>query len=212
MKKLITFTLLLFSASFADAQNTSDDYYSPSKPKLISKDRVSASISAGAGVSFLNSTNNSAYTTFVAPKIGYQLNDKFKLNIGLMHYSISGNTFMPVNQNEALYNSGNKTLTGNMLFVEGQYKLNKRTTVSGAAMYDATNFSNETSNCKGIALGLNYKVSKHSTIGIQAIISQGQTPYGNSPNGMNNFGNTPSYFMTGGMGQDFSNRLNSSIR
>lgn len=204
MEKLITFTLLLFVASFIEAQNTSEDYYTQTKPKSISKDRVSASISAGAGVSFLNSTNNAAYTTFVAPKMAYQLNENFKLTIGLMHYSISGNTFMPVNQNEAFLNSRNKTLTGNILFIEGQYKLNKRTTFAGAAMYDANNFSNKNGNLKGVAIGLDYKISKHGTISFQTIITQGETPYSTSTNGMNNFGNTSSFMS----GQDFGSGLN----
>ena len=107
MKKLITFTLFLVSASFLGAQVVTDDYYSASKPKLLSADRVSASISAGAGVSFLGSSNNTAFTTFIAPKIGYQVSEKFKLNVGLMHYSITGNTFMPLNQNELTnFNAG----------------------------------------------------------------------------------------------------------
>jgi hypothetical protein len=208
MKKLITFTLLLFSASNIEAQNTSEDYYTQLKKKLISKDSFSASISAGTGIHFLNSTNKAAYTTFVAPKIGYQLNKKFKLTIGLMHYSISGNTFMPVNQNDAFLNSGNKTLNGNILFIEGQYQLNKRTTFAGAAMYDANNFSNKNGNFKGVAIGLDYKINKHGTISFQTIISQGETPYSNSTNGMNNFGNTSSFMS----GQDFGSGLNSTNR
>src|SRR3989344_4740266 len=146
MKKLITFTLFLFGAGLIQAQSTTDDYFTPSKPKLLSADRVSASISAGAGVSFLGSSKNTAFTTFIAPKIGYQISNRFKLNVGLMHYSITGNTFMPartnefvhsgrpINQNEALFNPNNKTRNGNLLFVEGQYQLNKRVAVSGAVM------------------------------------------------------------------------------
>lgn len=211
MKKLITFTLFLVSASFLRAQNTTDDYFTPSKPKLLPADKVTASISAGAGVSFLNSSKNTAFTSFIAPKIGYQLNNKFKLNIGLMHYSITGNTFTPISQNEALFNASNKTRSGNLLFLEGQYQLNKHIIVSGAVMYDANNLSNKQSNYKAIALGMDYKVSKHSSIGFQAIISQGENPYYNTHMGTYNFGSTtaPMGEMFGGLGQEFTRNLNS---
>lgn len=214
MKKLITFALFLVSASFLGAQTTTDDYFTAAKPKLFSRDRVSASVSVGAGVSFLNSTKNTAFTSFIAPKIGYQMTNKFKLNVGLMHYSISGNTFMNMNQNEALFNSSNKTRTGNLLFVEGQYQLTKKVAVTGAVMYDANNFNNKQSNYKAVALGMDYKVSKHSTIGFKAIISQGENPYYNTHTGMyGGFGDTSPMGQTfGGIGQDFTQRLNETIR
>lgn len=210
MKKLITFTLFLVSASFLGAQNTTEDYFTPSKPKLLSADRVSASISAGAGVSFLSSSKSTAFTTFIAPKIGYQLSERFKLNVGLMHYSITGNTFMPMNQNEALFNPNNKTRNGNLLFVEGQYQLNKRVAISGAVMYDANNFTNRQNNFKAISLGMDYKVSKHSTLSFRTVVSQGSSPYLNS--GFGGQTNPMMFDSFGGIGNEFTNRLNSSIR
>jgi hypothetical protein len=194
MKKLIIPILFLFCGSAIIAQTTTEDYYNPSKPKLISPDRVSASMTMGAGVSFLNSTKNAAYTTFIAPKIGYQLSSKFKLNIGLMHYTVTGNTFMPLNQNEIIYNTSNKTVSGNLLFVEGQYQLNKRMIVSGAMMVDANEFNvNKKDNYKAASLGLEYKVTEHSSIRFQTTISGGQGNYYNNPNpfptsGFNSFG------------------------
>ena len=210
MQKLITFTLFLFGASFLGAQTLTDDYFNPSKPKLLSKDRVSASISAGAGVSFLGSSKNTAFTTFIAPKIGYQMTEKFKLNVGLMHYSITGNTFMPLNQNEALYNPNNQKRTGNLLFVEGQYQLNKRVSVSGAVMYDANNITNKQNNFKAISVGMDYKVSKHSTLSFRTQISQGNSSFLN--NGFGGQTNLMMFDNFGTLGNDFTNRLNSSIR
>jgi len=173
MKKLITLVLILFCTTAIVAQTLTDDYYRPSKSNFLSKERVSGSISMGAGLSFLNSTKNSAYTTFIAPKIGYQLTNKFKLNLGLMHYTITGNTFMSLNRNEALINN---SVSGNLLFIEGQYQLNKRLIMSGAVMYDANTFAKNNS-FKAASLGLDYKLSNHSTIGIKATVSQGSTDY-----------------------------------
>ena len=194
MKKLITTSLSFVFATIMFAQTDSGDYYLPSKTKLSVKDRVSASISIGTGISFLNTTKNTAFSTFIAPKIGYQLSPMFKLNVGLMHYTITGNTFMALNQNEALFNSGKKTISGNLLFVEGQYKLNKRLIMSGAVLYDANGFSkNKKDNYKAASIGLEYKTSEHSSIKFETTISAGQGNYYTNPNpfspaGFNTFG------------------------
>ncbi len=177
MKKLIISFLSFAFVTVLVAQTDTADYYSPSKQKISAKDRVSASISMGAGISFLNTSNNNAFTTFVAPKIGYQLTPKFKLNLGVMHYSVTGNTFMPLNQNETLFNSSKKTISGNLLFVEGQYKLNKKLILSGAILYDANGLNNKQNNYKTASFGLDYKVTEHSSIGFRANISQGQDYY-----------------------------------
>jgi hypothetical protein len=179
MKKLITLSLFCLFAISLSSQTAEDDYYTGTKPKLLSKDRVSASISAGAGVSFLNSSKNTAYSTFIAPRISYLVTNRFKLNIGLMHYTVTGNMFTPASQNESLLNNRNKNISGNMIFVEGQYLLNKRTVLSGAVMVDANNYSKQNTNFKAATLGLDYKVSKHSSIGIRATVSQGTGDYFN---------------------------------
>lgn len=211
MKKLISPVLFLFYASTIVAQTSTDDYYHPAKPNFLSKDKVSASISMGAGMSFLNSPKNAAFTTFVAPKVGYQVTDKFKLNLGLMHYTITGNTFMPMNQNEAFINNSNRSVSGNLLFVEGQYQLNKRLVMSGSVMYDA----NKQNNYKAAAFGMDYKLTEHSTIGFRASVSQGSTDYFLNPrtNKFDYYPNaSPMQNMMSGFGEWGTNQLNSAIR
>ncbi|MBA3972314.1 MAG: hypothetical protein H0X46_09265 [Bacteroidetes bacterium] len=181
MKKLITLSSFCLFCAALCAQTNNEDYYSGSKAKLLSKDRVSASISAGAGVSFLNSSKNPAYTSFIAPNIGYQLTEKFKLNIGLMHYTITGSSFRPLGQSDNFSNSSRKAISGNLIFTEGQYQLNKRTVLSGAVMVDANNYTNKNSNFKAASFGIDYKVSKHSSIGFKAIVSQGSPEYNFNP-------------------------------
>jgi len=175
MKKLIAFICILFFASSVISQTVNDEYYSPAKKKLFSKDRVITSLSMGTSMSFLNSSQTTGIATFIAPKIGYQLTDKFQLNVGLMHYTLTGNTFMPLNNNEALYNSGNKNVSGNLIFAEGQYQLNKKWMMTGAVMMDANSLNNKQNNYKAISLGLNYKVTEHSYIGISGTLSQGNS-------------------------------------
>lgn len=176
MKKLITSILFLYCSSVIVSQTATDDYYS-SKPKIDSADKVSTSITMGAGLSFLNSSKSSLYTSFIAPKIGYQITPKFKLNLGFMHYSASGNTFMQLNPNESILNASNNTVSGNLIFVGGDYQLNPRLIMSGAVMMDVNNQSSKQNNFKAATVGLEYKVSEHSSIGFKASVSQGSGDY-----------------------------------
>ncbi len=218
MKKLITSVCFLFLAVLAVAQTTSDDYYSPSSPKLFSREKVVTSLSMGTSVSFLNSSGGTGVTTFIAPKIGYQLTKKFQLNVGFMHYTLAGNTFMPLNNQEALYNRGNRSVSGNMVFAEGIYQLNKRVSLNGAVMMDAGSLNNKQNNYKALSLGMDYKVGEHSYIGIKATVAQGNNenyffnPKNNSfeynPNGFSN----PFSGLVSGFGQNMATSLNSITR
>ncbi|MES2593382.1 MAG: hypothetical protein V4608_15980 [Bacteroidota bacterium] len=180
MKKLITPLFFLLFSTVVVAQTITDDYFI-GKPKLLSKDRVSASIAAGTAFSFSKSPQNSYYTTFIAPKIGYQLTPKFKLNIGLMHYTVSGNSFMQTNSNESILNTNSKPFTGNLVFVEGVYQLKPKLAMSGMIMSDVSNLHGRENNFKAASLGLQYKVSEHSSIGIKATVTNGNAndPYFN---------------------------------
>lgn len=178
------------------AQTSVDDDY-VANPKSISQNRVSASISMGTGLSFLNSTKSTMYSTFVAPKINYQISPKFKLNIGVVHYAASGNNFMPLNSKESVLNSGNRSISGNLIFVGGDYQLNSRLIMSGSVMVDANDVRTKQNNFKAATLGFDYKISERSSIGFKASVSQGNNNYfinprtGNydyNPNNINSVG------------------------
>ena len=77
-------------------------------------------------------------------------------------------------------------------------------------MYDANNLANKQSNYKAISVGMDYKVSKHSTLSFRTEISQGDSPYRNGSFGGQT--NPMMFDSFGGIGNEFSNRLNSSIR
>ena len=223
MKNIVVSLLLLFSVSMIFSQTkTDDDYYTPAKTKPLAMDRVSATIIAGAGVSFLSSSNNTAFTTYVAPKISYQLNSKFRLTMGMMHYSVSGNTLMAMNNHEALLNNSNHSISGNMVMIGGEYQLNKKLILGGAVMMDVNDFSKNKLNSKAAAFSLEYKVSPTSSIRFETIIEQGQGNYLNSSNPA--FDKTNPYYYgygnndmfrsmtTGGLGTLATQSLNSSIR
>lgn len=215
MKKL-AFLFTLFSAALcAQTQNNADDYFAgtASKPKLLSAERVSASITAGAGISFLNTGKTSTYTTFIAPKVAYQLTNKFSLTLGMMHYSSTGNAFYP-NGSEGCFGPTKRNITGNLVMVGGDYLLTKKLTISGVVMTDVNSF-NKQNNFKAASLGLDYKLSNHSSIGIRATVSQGNQDYLFNPsrgtydyNPMHNTFNG----MFGSFGQWGTDALNGSMR
>lgn len=172
MKKIIVSSLFMTFCLFAIAQNANDDYYNFSaKPKLLSKDRISASLMAGTSV-FFTSDKTSSFSTFIAPKINYQISEKFRLNIGLIH-STSYPNFLLQTNDENLGTSNKKNYSSDLLFAGGEYQLNNKVTLSGAILTNTSSFNNKQSNYKAAAIGLDYKVSEHSSIGIRAGISHG---------------------------------------
>ena len=140
---------------------------------------------AGTSVSFLSNSKTTAFTTFVAPKINYRLTEKFRLNVGFMHYTATPNTVFFLNNNEALINNKNRNISGNLVMLGGDYKLNKKVTLSGAVMMDANslNKNNQQNNYKAASFGIDYKVSEHSSIGIRTTVSQGGNEFFYSPAG-----------------------------
>lgn len=202
MKKITVSFLFLISSIISIAQTSNDDYYgAPVKPKLLAKDRISASVIVGTGVNFSGNSRSTSFTTFIAPKINYQLSKKFKINVGLMHYTATPNTGFFMNPNEAIINRSNKSISGNLIFVGGEYQLNKKVILSGAVMMDASGLNNKQNNYKAASFGVDYKVSEHSSIKFETTISNGQGNYYNNPfpaTGSNSFGG-------------FSNGMNNSI-
>lgn len=176
MKKLITLVLYLYCSTAVVSQTTvEDDYFS--KPNVISKERVSTSVIAGGGLSFSSASQNTFYTTFIAPQIGYQLTARFKLNIGLMHYTASGNSFSALNSNDSFLKTGANAISGNRIFVGGSYQLNPKLIVSGAVLVDADNLNTKRNNFKIVTMGFDYKVSERAIIGFRASVSQGNSDY-----------------------------------
>jgi hypothetical protein len=211
MKKIIISSLFMVFGIFTNAQTTNDDYYNSSvKSRLFSKDRISASFMTGTSVSFYN--KNSLVSTFIAPKINYELTYKFRLNVGFMHYSSHPNLII---QNENRTSSNNKNISSDLLFVGGEYLLNKKLSVSGAVMTNVSSLNNKQNNYKAAAIGFDYKVSEHSTIGIRAGVSQGDQNYMFNPKN-NNFDYYPSADRSNGLingfGQWGADELNRNIR
>jgi hypothetical protein len=126
--------------------------------------------------------------------------------MGFMHYTASPNSMFFMNRNEGIINPSQRAVSGNMVFIGGEYQINKRMIFSGAVMTNVNMMNNQqNTNFKAASLGLDYKVSEHSSIGIRATISSGQSNYFNSNNPSN------SMFPNMGMGTGFNNGFNNSF-
>ena len=200
MKKLITHVLLLYCSSVMIAQTIIEDDYI-ANAKKTSKQRVFAAISIGSSMSFLNSEKSPVYTTFVGPQIGYQLTSKFKVNVGLTHYTASVNTLMELNAKKSDFD-GNKLVSGNFIFFGGDYQLTKKLIVSGSVMANANDLSTKQNNFKVATLGFDYKVSERSSIGFRAVVSGGDSDYlinsrlRNYDYNLNNMNSAGSFFLS----------------
>lgn len=187
MKKLITlcgFVSLTISglaqADYADSSKA------PAHRQTVA-DRISVSLYTGAGVGFSGKSAVTS-TTYLAPVIGYRFTPKFKLNVGLLHYNINGNTFVNSAFTNNRFPENRYAFSGNLLMLEGQYAISPRTTVSGGVLYNVPSFSAKQANYKGATLGLDYKVTPHTTFSIRTTIIQGngyQQPYERSLFGTN---------------------------
>jgi hypothetical protein len=214
MKKII-FSFFLFAfSSFVFSQKPTDDYYpTASVHRNRIKDRISTSITAGTSVSFL-STKNTIISSYIFPKINYQFSKNFRLNFGLMHFNSQPDLLLS-DKNENI-NSCKKNYSSNLLFLGGEYRLNNKTTILGSIIANTASFNNKLNSYKAAAIGINYKVSEHSTIGIHASVSQGNQDFiFNSRN--NSYNYNPSLNNTFGnifteMGQWGVNELNRAGR
>ncbi|MDF2438107.1 MAG: hypothetical protein K0Q95_2483 [Bacteroidota bacterium] len=173
MKTFFTSFLILIAVLDLSAQE--DDYNRP-KSKLKPADRISASVSAGTSVSFSRNTTGSSFSTFIAPTLKYKLTERFSVTGGLFHYNLAPNSIYS-NRTESIMNNTRVNSSGNLVFAGAEYKLNKKLLLSGAMMVDAQNKTLNRNNYKALSLGMDYKLSEHSSIGFRATVSEGSTDY-----------------------------------
>jgi hypothetical protein len=187
MKKLITSGFLFILAISGVAQEHTDTLYKRSLAHSPVADRISVSVFMGAAMASTNFKSGPVTSgTYIAPLIGYRLTEKFKLNVGVIHYMVNGNSYLPITLGENKFPTGRQQYSGNLFMLEGQYKLNDQLMLSGDLMYDASPLLNKQRSFKAASLALDYKVSEHTTLSIKTMIIQNNgynSPYSNAPFG-----------------------------
>lgn len=186
MKKLITLVCAFFIAVSAIAQVDYVDSSKREQKRSTFTDRVGVSITMGTGVGFSNLKSSPTFvSTYIAPSVNYALTSKFKLNFGLIHYNVSGSSFIDRRFGDNRFPTGNRMYSGNLLQLEGQYLVNEKTRVSGGILYNVNPLSTAKNNYKGATIGIDYKVTPHTTFSVRTTIIQGKgstySPYSNNP-------------------------------
>jgi len=138
----------------------------------ISQKKLSYSLKMGT--SYITSSHkNEMFSTYVSPEMNYQLTSKFSLNAGIMFMSSSIGIVQ--SRNSDIYQSGiYQPFTGTIVYAGGSYQLNDRITLNGTAYTQLSNpmlqkgFANSNqNNIKGVGLGIDYKLTEHSSFSIQ---------------------------------------------
>jgi len=195
MNKFVIVIILSFNTFFVFAQ-TNDEYFSDSyksKDSTFYKEfkkeykpqKLNLNVELGTGVGS-NLKGGNYITTYVAPRLSYDLTPKFKINGGIKIANTTMNDFAYYN-----YLEGVQKMNGNILqttiFLQGTYQLSKRLTISGTGIYEMASFDSYENkknsynfDGKGMAVGFNYKLSENSSIGIELQMSKGLSPYHNA--------------------------------
>jgi len=132
------------------------------------------SYSIKMGTSYIASSHkNGMFSTYVSPEMNYQLTSKFSLNAGIMFMSSSIGIVQSKNS-ETYQNGLYQPFTGTVVYAGGSYQLNDRITLNGTAYTQLSNpllqkgFTNSNqNNIKGVGLGIDYKLTEHSSFSIQ---------------------------------------------
>lgn len=189
MKRIIIlsiFTSLFFSSSLIAQQAKISDSL---KKSFITEKPMSFHLTAGTAFATGFKKTGSVMSTFLAPELNYKLSKRFTLDVGLVLVNSSFN--MPrIAGGEFQTKPFASNFTSTFLYAGGQYKLNDRITFNGQAYTLINTFAVKSdldhvydANLKGVKFGMDYKVSEHSTIGIEFNISNKPSPYSFSPTG-----------------------------
>lgn len=186
MKKVFTLlsVFIAFSAFSALAQeNETVD---------LKKNQNPVSLNLTTGTAFMTGFNGkNAFSTFLAPQISKPLSKRFAITAG---FAIVNTTFSSGNSvmNDSPKKSFSNNYTSTIIYGGGKYLLNERFTLTGLAYTEVGIFDNKkylnknkNTNIKGASIGLDYKLSENSSIGIHMNYSNGNSLYNmNNPYGM----------------------------
>ncbi|MEE4198338.1 MAG: hypothetical protein V2I54_11895 [Bacteroidales bacterium] len=158
------------------------------KTALIKKhpDRFSYAVTLGTGFSSF-AKNHSMASSYIAPTINYQVNDKLFISVNgvIMQNNFNGfeNNYIPVAGNSLNTNNSNYGINS-----QAFYQLNEKISIYGDATYfehQTPLFSNSTpgiynTDYKSVSLGVGYKVTDNLHFHFQYRYSDGLNPMYNS--------------------------------
>jgi len=169
--------------------NTTYSAVNDSIKRKSEKKQISYNMTVGSA--FMTGFNGlSALNTYITPVFSTPLSKKFILDGG---FAIVNTSFNPafVKGNDFQNNTLSGNYTSAFIFTGGRYLLNDRITISGQGYTEVCSFNNNynakkqlNNNIKGAVLGVDYKLSESSTLGIQLNFSNGNNYFNNNTFGM----------------------------
>jgi hypothetical protein len=139
------------------------------------------------GTMFTTSTGyGSGLVSYIAPHMGYNVSSRLKINAGISIINTNLMGYQPyysVLNSEQQKTSGN--LTSALVWLNGQYMLNSRLTLSGTVYKQFSVFDNLPGNSpykslndfQGVNFGFSYKATDHFTIDGSIGITKGYSPF-----------------------------------
>jgi hypothetical protein len=195
-KQLLSLALLIASAIGLQAQNldetpvvspsdTNDIHVAPILKNTKTNDKLNYSFSVGT--SFITAKNfGSGMASYVAPEVTYKLSPRVKINAGVMFINSNFALRPRYFTNEQSVVIKTKPTNSAIAYVEGDYLVNSRLSISAMIMRDVagnqTGFSNVNSPVQSMSVNMNYKITDNITIGAGMHINQGVDygyPYSN---------------------------------
>ncbi len=199
---ILLFVLSVSLTSFGQGYNKNYEVFANDSLRMKETNqtnKINYSLQMGSSVGSIGKTP--MFRTYVAPQLSFKVNERFTLSGGVM--SSFGNS-LNLNSYGGDYSYMlpiNGSLMQNMVFASGSYQYNSKLTLFGSAYYevgrlslDGSNEYNDTFDTKGMSLGFEYKLGKHSSIQFEVQKGTG-SPYGNSL--FSTPGNRRSPFMSG---------------
>lgn len=148
-------------------------------------------ISLEMGTSFGSSGGGNMFSTFISPKISYDINPKLRITVGsvLSKTNINGAEIYNIWEGKA--RKINANVNSNLMYAEGQYMVNDRLIISGSIFYEKNDFGNMDNSgmhpsafnfgdSKGGSIGFDYKINEKTSLSGEIQYSEGRNPYRNN--------------------------------
>ncbi|NVO01630.1 MAG: hypothetical protein HXX09_02930 [Bacteroidetes bacterium] len=173
--KLLSVLVILICISFSiTAQTVTNASDTTKKENLLKKLSKKLSYEVKVGTSVFSDTKHfSASSLEIAPIVNLNLKRNFRLFAGTSFVSTQVFGNKTTNSENLSTTNNDKRFYSSILMVGGAYDVSKRLTISGSVftqtqLFNLKSFDENFKNAaKGISLGLNYKVSEKSSIGIE---------------------------------------------
>jgi len=131
---------------------------------------IGVTVQAGTGFGS-NFNGNSAFSTYVAPAVSYNVSSRFRLKAGVSVNNYYGDPYYGFY--DTYHSTGNTNLTTTSVFLQGDYLLSNKFMLSGAVYKEFSPFDANVSDprykapeSQGMILNLNYRPARNLEIDV----------------------------------------------